>query len=634
MKLKNLVAVALVPSAIALFAAVTPASAAGTVSARPALGGGSISADTAASAPGSAFTNVGSLGLDEALPHTIGTGTVALAAPAGFAFGTAPVTVSVSPTSSTMTVSADNCLTSAGQATVTPGSTLAFSICSQSTTTPAHITVVGTSVQPAEGTPLAVGEITLDPSSTALLPGIDASSSFGHLQETVGALDHITVSPSAASIPVTATQAYSASPADQFGNPRTDAIAWSANSAAGTISNKGVLTAGTTAGAYTGAVVASAGAVASAADVTLIPGAVSTVAITPSTATVVAGQPVAFTAHAYDKFGNATTDPVSLTADPSVGSLDSSGVLTATTAAGKYAKSVTATLGGKSATADVAVTPDSLASVVLTAPGRVAVGTTTQLSATATDKFGNATGDAISYTVNDPAAGTVSSAGVFTAGTTPGTYLRAITATAGSLTDSADVDVANVRVPALVTVSGPKTAHAGQPTAYTATVKDQFGSVIPNPSLTWSTSVPGSIDANGVLTATGTGSFAKGVTATAGNASGSLPVNVQSALPSTLTLATTAATVAPAGSATISATVLDQYGNPVPGYWVSFNIPNSGQVAVPNRTTTASVLTNNAGVATFSYQAALTPGDETVNALVRFIPTNVSSSIVEHIGVA
>jgi len=631
MKLKKKTALALIPGAIALAASFSPASAAGPVSARPALNGGAISADTAAGAPGSAATSIGSLGLDEAIPHSIGTGLVALAAPSGFAFGTAPVTVSVSPTSSALTVSADKCATSAGQVTVTAGSTLAFSVCSQSTTTAAHITLVGTSVQPTAGTPLASGDITLDPSTTALLPGVDGTSSFGRLQETVGALYQVTVSPSSVQIPVATTQAFTATPADRFGNARTDAVTWSADPAAGTISSDGVLSAAKKAATVAKAVSATAGSVVGTADVSLVPGPASGVAITPSAADVVAGKTVQFQGIAYDEFGNPTKDPVTLSADPAAGTLDSSGVLTATTKAGSYAKAVTASFNGSTATADLNVTPDSVASVVLNAPGRVPVGSTTQLTAAAVDQYGNPTGGAITYTVNTPAAGTITSDGLFTASRTAGTYLRAVTASAGSLSDSADIDVVDVRVPTTVVVHGPIQVNAGQATPFTAEVIDQFGDPVANPAVTWSTTVPGSIDANGVLTATSSGSFAKGVTAAVGDAVGSMDVYVLSGNPAKIELSSSSPTVLPDGSAVITARVLDGFGNPLSGYTVAFSIDGSGEVASPVRTSGASAVTNSAGIATFNYEGALAPGTETVNASIRYITPTVSNSIVETI---
>jgi len=86
----------------------------------------------------------------------------------------------------------------------------------------------------------------------------------------VGALDHITLTPLTATINSGATYLFSATPHDQYDNLRSDVIVWSVVNGGGTIDQNGLFTAGSTGGTFTDTTKATVGATSSVASVTVV----------------------------------------------------------------------------------------------------------------------------------------------------------------------------------------------------------------------------------------------------------------------------------------------------------------------------------------------------------------------------
>lgn len=246
---------------------------------------------------------------------------------------------------------------------------------------------------------------------------------------------------------------------------------------------------------------------------------VSTVLVTPGTATLVVGGAQPMVASARDAKGAALTGRpvVWSSSDPSVATVSATGRVTAEAAG---SATITATVDGEEGSATVTVVP--VVGTVLINPARsnLLLGRALQLSASVRDEAGTVlTGRAVTWSSSDPVVATVNASGVVTA------------VAIGNVTIAASVDgvvgSATVRVvplpPALtgVTVSPDAVSLvAGGARALTATATQPSGA--PAASVTFGTTLPSvaTVSPTGVITAVAAGTTTITVTATAaGNAS-------------------------------------------------------------------------------------------------------------------
>jgi subtilase family serine protease len=172
-------------------------------------------------------------------------------------------------------------------------------------------------------------------------------------------LTTITVSPASASVQTLQQQQFTATGYDQYGIALASQpqFSWSVDSAAGVITPSGLFTAGQTAGGpYT--VSASSAGIQGIASVTVTaPSVLTTITVSPASASVQTSGTQQFSAIAYDQHGNTMSpQPTSFTWSASGdGGITSSGFFTAGPSAGSA--SVTASSGGvTSNTATVTVT--------------------------------------------------------------------------------------------------------------------------------------------------------------------------------------------------------------------------------------------------------------------------------------
>jgi hypothetical protein len=155
-----------------------------------------------------------------------------------------------------------------------------------------------------------------------------------------------------------------------------------------------------------------------------------------------------------------------------------------------------------------------------------------QFTATGLDQFGNPMSPQPTFTWSVSGGGTISSSGLFTAGSTAGGPFT-VTASSGSVSGTASVTVTAPPVLTTITVSPPSASvQTGGTKQFTATGFDQFGNPMsPQPSFTWSVSGGGTISASGLFTAGGTAGGPFMVTAASGSVSGTASVTVTSAPP-------------------------------------------------------------------------------------------------------
>lgn len=375
---------------------------------------------------------------------------------------------------------------------------------------------------------------------------------------TPGPLASLVVTPSNPSVAVNDTAQFAATGKDAGGNVVPATVTWSA-SAGGTIAAAGLFRAGTAPGAFPGAITATSGSISGATGVTVVPGPLATIVVTPAAATLAIGRTQQFTAVGRDSAGNT----VSLTPTWSAsggGSIGATGLFTAGTTPGSYTGAVKATSGTISATASLTVTVGPLASLTLSpASASVAVGQKQQFVATAKDAAGNAVTATIAWTA--AAGGSIDAAGLFTAGTTTGTFTGAVKATSGTVSAQASV---TVTAGALVSIDvTPTTAsvQAGRTLQLTATGRDATGNAV-TIAPTWTATSGGTISATGVFTGgTVAGSYANAVKATSGTVSALASVTVTPGPLASLALAPLTPTLAIGAQQPFGATGQDGYGN-------------------------------------------------------------------------
>ena len=327
--------------------------------------------------------------------------------------------------------------------------------------------------------------------------------------------------------------------------------------------------------------VAFAGLLAGACDVHGIsgPGPLVTIAVTPNPVTMVTGTTQQFVAVGKD-FSGAN---VPLTPTWSVvsggGTITSSGLFTAGTTPATFTNTVKATSGSISSTATVTVTAGALATIVVTPnPVSLVIGTTQQFTAVGKDAGGNVVAITPVWSVVT-GGGSIGTAGLFTAGTTPGTFTNTVKATSGTVSDVATVTV-TAPAPSLATITVTPNlvsmlTNGSQ--QFAAIGRDGNGNSFPI-SPVWSVvNGGGSINANtGLFTAGAvTGMFPNTVRATSGAISGTATVAVTSVAPPApiVNLGTAAPNGIMAGTAvtcitggTIAADVSVSPGNTITGF--------------------------------------------------------------------
>jgi hypothetical protein len=400
----------------------------------------------------------------------------------------------------------------------------------------------------------------------------------------LGPLVTIALTPNPVSLAQGATQQFTAVGSDALGNIVTITPTYSVVAGGGTINaGTGLFTAGTTAGSFVNTVKATSGAISAVATVNVDPGALATLTMTPSPATLLIGATQQFIATGKDSNGNAVNITPTYSVVAGGGTIfPSSGVFTAGNTPGTFANTVQATVGSMSALATVIVTAGPLATITV-APATVtlAQGGAQQYTATGRDAAGNAvTVTPVWSVVNG--GGSIGAAGLFTAGTTAGTFNGTVKATSGTISGTASVTVSPpAPVVATITVTpNPASVEKTATQQFTAVAKDSAGNVVTITPVWAVVNGGGTINsASGLFTAgSATGTFANTVQATSGTISGTATVAVTSAPGAATTLVVTPATttLVSGGTQQYVATGRDSAGNAVTIAAPTWSVVNGG----------------------------------------------------------
>ncbi|HEY6829916.1 MAG TPA: Ig-like domain-containing protein, partial [Gemmatimonadaceae bacterium] len=312
----------------------------------------------------------------------------------------------------------------------------------------------------------------------------------------------VAVSPVSANVFIGATQTLTAVLKDAGGQTLSGrTVTWSSSApAVATVSASGVVT-GVAVG--TAVITATSEGKSGTATIIVLAVPVGSVTVTPSPATVVAGQTLQLTATVKDQNGVVVTDrTVSWsTNNASLATVSPTGLVSATNPGNVV---ITATSEGKSGSTTVTITPAPVASVTVSpASASVVQGQTQGLTATLKDAAGNVlTGRTITWTTSAASVATVSSSGVVTGVAAGGATITA-TSEGKTGTSAITVTAAAVVPVATVTISPASISVAeGASTALTAVLKDANGNVLTGRVITWSSSDPNkaTVSQTGVVT--------------------------------------------------------------------------------------------------------------------------------------
>jgi hypothetical protein len=205
--------------------------------------------------------------------------------------------------------------------------------------------------------------------------------------------------------------------------------------------------------------VAFAGVFAAACKSTSEPGLTATIAISPTSVTLVPGGTQQFTVVAKNADGDILVLPDPIWAvSAGGGTITSTGLFTAGTTAGTI--TVTVTCNGVTATATVIVTAGALFSITVTPnPGTMPINTSLTYTAVGKDANGNVISPftptwSVTAGGGTIPAGTTGLTAVFTAGNTTGTFTNTVRATSGTIFGTATAIVTSPPVGSLGTATG------------------------------------------------------------------------------------------------------------------------------------------------------------------------------------
>ncbi len=304
-----------------------------------------------------------------------------------------------------------------------------------------------------------------------------------------GPLSKIVVSPDSAAVAIGATQTLTATGQDAQGHTISGlSFFWSSNvDTLATVSQGGVVT-GVAVGKLQ--VAASAQGHSGFANVTVTPKPVGSIIVTPSHATIRVATTLQLSDTVKDQAGNVLTgQTVTWSSDSaSTVSVDGNGLVTGRRVG---TATITATVGGKSATAAILVSQIPVRSITIApASPAVVVSQTTQLTATTFDSAGDVLpGRVVRWKSRTPAVATVDSIAGLVTGVSPGT--SEIVASSEGITDSVVATVSAAPVNSVVLSPNVAQLHVGQTQQITATVTDVNGNPVGGATVTFGSSNTG-----------------------------------------------------------------------------------------------------------------------------------------------
>jgi len=547
------------------------------------------------------------------------TGTVTITATSGSAGGTATVTigqdpvgsVSVAPTSSTINATQTQQLTATvkdGGGAVLSGRTVTWT-----SSNPSVATVSGTGLVSPTGANDS-GTVTI----TATTGGKSGTATVAIAQDPVA---NVTVTPPSSNISATQTQQLSATLTDASGATLTGrTVTWSSsNTGIATVSNTGLVSPTGANDSGTVTITATSGSASGTATVTIAQDPVATVTVTPPSSSISATQTQQLTATLKDAGGTVITGrPVTWSSsNTAVATVSNTGLVSPTGVNDSGTVTITASSGGKSGTATVAITQDPIASVTLAPPtSSISATQTQQLTATVKDAGGTVlTGRAITWSSSNTAIATVSNSGLVSPTGANDSGTVTITATSGGVNGTATVAITQDPVASVAVAPLSSTISATQTQQLTATLKDAGGTVLTGRAITWSSSntAIATVSNTGLVTPTGANdSGTVTITATSGGVNGTATVAITQDPVASVTVAPPTSTINAAQTQQLNATLKDAGGTVLTGRAITWSSSNTAIATVSNTGLVSPTGANDSGTVTITATSGGVNGTATV----------------------
>lgn len=386
-------------------------------------------------------------------------------------------------------------------------------------------------------------------------------------------LSAVILTPPSASLEFTRTQQFSAVGQLSDGSTTSIPITWTATG--GTVNSSGLYTAGSTAGTFR-VIAGSANGLADTSSITVTAPTITGITLTPATVSLQSGQTQQFSVSATLSNGGTQTNPA-VTWTATGGAVNSSGLYTAGATAGSFVVIATSS-NGRADTSSVTVTLPTITSITLTPPtASVQSGQTRQFSASATLSNGaTLTNPTVTWSAT---GGTITTSGLYTAGSTAGTF-RVIAASATGPADTSSVTVTAAPTVTAISVTPPSASlQSGQTQQFSASATLSDGSTQSNPGVTW-IATGGTVTSSGLYTAgSTTGSF-RVIASSSNGVADTSAITISTPTVTAIVLTPSTATVAPGGTQqfSVSATLSNggSQSNPAVTYSATGGTISSG----------------------------------------------------------
>jgi parallel beta-helix repeat protein len=374
------------------------------------------------------------------------------------------------------------------------------------------------------------------------------------LQVSAGTIDHIVISPASATIAAGGSQSYTAQGFDSAGNPVGDVTAFTTFSISPNGTCTGASCTATAAGAHT--VTGNDGGKTSTASLTVNPGPLDHLALTPASATVAAGAAQVYTAQGRDQYDNSLGDVTASTTFSIAPNGSCTAASCSATTAGAH--TVTGTSGGKTGTASLTVTAAALDHLVLSpASATITAGGSQVYTAEGRDQYDNSLGDVTASTTFSIAPDG-SCAGATCTASTAGAHT--VTGTKSGKTGTASLQVNPAVVDHIVISPSSATIGAGGSQAYTAEGFDAANNSLGDVTAFTTFSIaPSGACVGASCTATAAGAYT--VTGNDGGKTSTASLTVTAGPLDHLALSPASATISSGGSQAYTADGRDQYDN-------------------------------------------------------------------------
>ena len=292
-----------------------------------------------------------------------------------------------------------------------------------------------------------------------------------------GTLVSITVTPNATLI-VGGTQQMVAVGYDAEGRAVSITPTWSIAASGGTVASTGMFTAGGLPGQYNNTVVATVGSISGNASITVLPGPMASITVVPTPVTLAVLGTQQFTAVGKDVAGNVIAFEPTWSVVAGGGAIAQTGIFTAGGTPGTFTNTVQASYNALKGFATVIVTPGPMTTMTITPnPSTLGVGAMQQFTVVGKDAAGNVIAFTPIWSVV-AGGGTIDNVGLFTAGSTLGTFANTVKATSGTISATATVDVVAGALATITVTPNPATMVVSTTRQFTAVGQDAGGNIV------------------------------------------------------------------------------------------------------------------------------------------------------------